>query len=191
MCWCVTGPNEITIFTPKAIPLIHGPTSVCTKTAWYDNIHPIEAVVTTRSRKDHDKRAFIWDQGYSIKALREHEESIFDQAKLLQAQLAKLSASDQVIDITEWLEYYGFDVMGVVQYSKSFGMLKSGQSHWVLDTFKGGTKILGYMTSVPWLIHIVHSLPLVGQGFGKYKAWATKSIYDRIDVSTNDGFPTS
>ena len=175
-----TGPNEITIFHPDAIEPIHGSTSRCTKAEWYDNLIPILAVVTTRSREEHDWRRRIWDHGYSIKALREHEDAILAHAHKVEAAIDERIG--QTIDATKWFEYYGFDVMGVVQYNQSFGMLDSGASHWVLDVFKGGTVILGYMTSTPWLIHIVHSIPIIGNGMAKYKAWATESIIRRSKV---------
>jgi cytochrome P450 len=75
----------------------------------------------------------------------------------------------------------GFDVMGAVQYSQSFHMLEKGESHWVLDVVKGGTVIMGKMTSLPWLIHVMQSLPLVARGVAKYEGWAAESIRHRME----------
>ncbi len=175
-----TGPNEITIFHPDAIAPIHHGTSRCTKAAWYDNLIPVIAVVTTRSREEHDWRRRIWDFGYSIKALQQHEDTILEYARMVEAAIDERMG--QTIEVTKWFEYYGFDVMGAVQYNQSFGMLESGQNHWVLDVFKGGTVILGYMTSTPWLIHIVRSLPILGNGMAAYHTWATESILRRAKV---------
>ncbi|KAF7528053.1 hypothetical protein G7054_g10245 [Neopestalotiopsis clavispora] len=172
-----TGPNEITVFTPDAIPLIHGPESTCTKAAWYDNILPVYSIVTLRSKPAHDARRRAWDQGYSIKALQKHEATIFKYAKQLEAAFA--AREGEVVNMTKWFEFYGFDVMGAVQYSQSFHMLESGESHWVLDVVKGGTVIMGTMTSLPWLIHLVQSLPLVARGVAKYEGWAAESIRHR------------
>ncbi|KAM0812265.1 putative Cytochrome P450 [Seiridium cardinale] len=173
-----TGPNEITIFTPDAIPSIHGPESACSKAAWYDNILPVYSIVTLRSKPAHDARRRAWDQGYSIKALQKHEPTILKYAKLLESALSARQGRD--LNITEWLEFYGFDVMGAVQYSQSFHMLESGESHWVLDVVKGGTVVMGNMTSLPWLIHLVQSLPFVARGVAKYEGWAAESIRHRM-----------
>lgn len=161
--------------------MIHGNGSKCSKAEWYDNILPIEAIVTTRLLENHDVRRRVWDQGYSVKALQNHEGTILEQAMLLEDKIRRMNG--QEVNIPKWFEYYGFDVIGLVQYSKSFGMLESGQSHWVLEIFKGGTMILGTMTPVPWLIHIVNSIPFIGDKFEKYSAWATQSIEYRIQVS--------
>ncbi|KAI1495743.1 cytochrome P450 [Biscogniauxia marginata] len=159
-----TSPNEITIFHPDAIIPIHGSNSRCTKTDWYDNLAPVNAVVLARSRDEHDWRRRIWDNGFSIKALKQHEETVLEHARLVEKAINE--RLDQTINATTWFEYYGFDVMGVIQYSRSFGMLESGRNHWVLDVFKAGTIILGYMTSTPWLIHIVDSLSFYGGTIG-------------------------
>ena len=44
-----TGPNELTIYNPTAVPLIHGSENPCTKADWYDNLKPPHAINTTRS----------------------------------------------------------------------------------------------------------------------------------------------
>ncbi|KAI1370529.1 cytochrome P450 [Hypoxylon crocopeplum] len=172
-----TGPNEITIFHPDAVIPIHGSTSRCSKTDWYDNLAPVNAVVLARSRDDHDRRRRIWDYAFSIKALKEHEDTLLEHAQLVERAISE--RLDEPINVTKWFEYYGFDVMGVVQYNQSFGMLESGQNHWVLDVFKAGTIILGYMTSTPWMIHIADSLSFYG-GVNSYLAWAKESINKRI-----------
>lgn len=172
------GPNEVTIFTPEAIPLIHGPQSRCTRAVWYDKILPAYSVATVRSRDAHDVRRRAWDQGFSIKALQKHEPTVRKHAKLLVDKLAAREGQD--VNITERFEYFGFDVMGIVQHNQSFHMLESGKPHWVLDVVKGGTVILGNMSCLPWLIHVVSSLPVVTQGVAKYKEWAAAPIRYRI-----------
>ncbi|KAI5864893.1 cytochrome P450 [Durotheca rogersii] len=172
-----TGPNEITIFHPDAVLPIHSPSSRCTKTDWYDNLAPVNAVVLARVPREHDWRRRIWDHAYSIKALKQHEPTILKHALLVRDAIEE--RLNQSINATEWFEYYGFDVMGAVQYSKSFGMLEARHGHWVLDVFKAGTIILGYMTATPWLIHIVDSLNFY-RGVNSYLSWADESIRERI-----------
>ncbi|KAH9900473.1 cytochrome P450 [Xylariomycetidae sp. FL2044] len=172
-----TGPNEITIFHPDAILPIHGASSRCAKTDWYDNLSPVNAVVLARDRKEHDRRRRIWDYAFSFKSLKGHEQTILEHCELVQKAISERLHTP--INVTKWFEYYGFDVMGMVHYNQSFGMLETGHNHWVLDVFKAGTIILGYMTSVPWLIHVVDSLNFYG-GVNGYLAWARESIKRRI-----------
>ena len=176
------GPNEITIFTPEAINAIHSPHSECTKAAWYDNILPKQSVVTTRSKSAHDVRRRIWDQAFSIKALQQHEDKILHHAQILDAAISK--TPNEPVNVTVFFEYFGFDVMGDVGYNKSFGMLESQKSHYAIETFKGGTIVLGTLSPIPWLIHTLFSLPFLAKGWEMYSTWAHEELQNRIKVSS-------
>ncbi|KAH8594231.1 putative benzoate 4-monooxygenase cytochrome P450 [Bisporella sp. PMI_857] len=175
-----TGPNEITIFTPKAIVPIHGPNSECTRADWYDNLKPVNSIAHTRSRKVHDFRRRIWDQGFSIKALKKYEEPILYESELLESRIREQKGKP--FNITKWLEYYGYDLMGLACFSKSFKMLEAGQSHWVVDTINGGMQTLGPFSGIPWFIHLVHALPFVGRPMERSKEWGRQTIRERAAV---------
>lgn len=131
----------------------------------------------------HEARRRVWDQGFSIKALKQYEIPILQEAQLLEQRIREKEGTD--INITQWFEYYGYDLMGLVSFSKSFKMLEEGQSHWVVDTINGGTATLGPLTGVPWLIHLVHAIPFVGRPLKRANAWGRKTIRERVAVSKN------
>lgn len=64
-----TGPAEITIFDPDAVPILLGPSSKCSKAPWYDANHPVISLHTLRDKKSHDARRRIWDRGFGAKGL--------------------------------------------------------------------------------------------------------------------------
>jgi len=64
-----TGPNEISIANPEAIPVIFGPGSKCVKAPWYDAAPPI-SLQTIRDRRVHDKRRKVWDQGFGARGMK-------------------------------------------------------------------------------------------------------------------------
>jgi hypothetical protein len=57
------GPNEMTIFQPDIHRLIDGPNTTCTKSAWYDVVHPDQSLVSARDKLMHDDRRRLWFQG--------------------------------------------------------------------------------------------------------------------------------
>ena len=61
------GPNEVTIFSPDALPAVLGPGTKCTKTGWYDTLKPLIALNTTRDKGLHDRRRRIWNRGFGQK----------------------------------------------------------------------------------------------------------------------------
>ena len=60
-----TGPNEVTIFSPEAIPKVLGPASKSSKSPWWEMMWPQVSMATTRSKSNHDSRRRAWDMGFS------------------------------------------------------------------------------------------------------------------------------
>jgi hypothetical protein len=73
-----TGPNEITIVAPEGPMALLGPSSKCTKAAWYDGGKPMTSLHTTRNRAFHDKRRRVWDKGFSAKGQLQHQFDIIN-----------------------------------------------------------------------------------------------------------------
>lgn len=64
------GPNELSIMIPDIVPLIYGPGSKCTKTAFYDVVGlPNKSLQLERDRITHDKRRKVWDRAFSAKGM--------------------------------------------------------------------------------------------------------------------------
>lgn len=81
------GPNELTIINPDAVGLIHGSSSKCIKSNWYDAVggeNP--SIQLTRDRITHDKRRKIWDQAFSMKGKSKSKYSV---PSLIRTQLCE------------------------------------------------------------------------------------------------------
>lgn len=61
------GPNEVTVFGLDAYNTVHGSDSQCGRAAYYDIVHPMVSLDTTRDEKIHAYRRKVWDQAFSIK----------------------------------------------------------------------------------------------------------------------------
>jgi hypothetical protein len=103
------------------------------------------------------------------------------EAELLEKRIREQKG--KAINITKWFEYFGYDLMGLVSFSKSFKMLERGESHWVVDIINGGTATLGPLTGVPWFIHLVHAIPFAGRPLERANEWGRKTIRERVTVS--------
>jgi cytochrome P450 len=74
--------------------------------------------------------------------------------------------------------YFGFDVMGDLSFGKSFDMLKTGESHFVVKLLKGAMFPLGWMTPAPWIIPLL--LNTVGAGpMSTFITWSEEQIENR------------
>ncbi len=64
-----------------------------------------------RDRAEHDRRRrHGWDLAFTTKALRSYDSRVIKYADQFIAQMQRRAG--QAVNITEWLEWYAFDVMG-------------------------------------------------------------------------------
>jgi len=67
---------------------------------------------------------------------------------------------DTAINVQEWVGYFAFDVMGDLAFGRSFDALDSGKSHWFIDHIRKGSRPLGLLGTVPWVLECIVRLPL-------------------------------
>ncbi|CZR64603.1 related to pisatin demethylase cytochrome P450 [Phialocephala subalpina] len=152
------GPNEVTIIIPDAVPLIYGPGSKCTKTAWYDVVGlPNKSLQLERDPAIHAKRRKVWDRAFNSKALKDYENRVVGHADQLVKQLQ--ARSGEPVDGSLWMNFYAFDVMGDIAFGKTFDMLATGEKHHGLTALQDGMAPLGLATPFPWAIPIFQALP--------------------------------
>lgn len=83
------------------------------------------------------------------------------QVKAYADQLEQLIAQSegQLVVANQYFQWFGFDVMGQVAFSKDFNMLRGAQWHSAIKVFRDGLAILGPLTPVPWLMRIGSDTP--------------------------------
>ncbi|KAH7199160.1 pisatin demethylase [Fusarium oxysporum] len=62
---------------------------------------------------------------YTMTALLSYEQGVDGQTAILKEELQRFSSQKQVIDLPQFLQYYAFDVIGVITVGKSMGMMES------------------------------------------------------------------
>ena len=80
------------------------------------------------------------------------------------------------IVISTWFHYFSFDVMGDLEFGKSFNMLRSGKSHYAMKLLHQGLIPLGVLGLIPWLIPVVAAAPLLGAGYRRFILWCSDQI---------------
>ena len=61
------GPSEVTLFGTEAFHKVHGPDSTCGRAAYYDLLHPMVSLDTTRDPIVHAHLRRVWDREFSIR----------------------------------------------------------------------------------------------------------------------------
>ncbi|ORY00895.1 cytochrome P450 [Clohesyomyces aquaticus] len=181
-----TGPRELSIANVDAAALIHGPSSRCTKGPWYSVLVALDlpSLQSSRDKQEHKVRRKIWERAFNAKSLREYEPRLNRHTFELMGQL-----KDQVTDsvrITDWLNWYSFDVMGDIGFSHDFGMVRGGkEDELITKLHKGmaGGSIFGHLT---WMINL-----LVRPGVGiedivEFDSWAHDVLKRRHKIQPRE-----
>ena len=76
-------------------------------------------------------------------------------------QLERLIAQSegQSIIVNQYFQWFSFDVMGQVAFSKDFNMLKGADWHSAIKVLREGMKILGPLSPAPWLMSLGSHVP--------------------------------
>lgn len=186
-----TGPREVTIYSADAIPLIHGPMSKCVKPdSFYGISRDVagDSLQTTPDKKEHRQRRKIWDHAFNAKALRDYEPRLNRHAISLMSRL-KEQSSKGPIRITNWINFYSFDVMGDVGFNRSFGMLDKGKEDDVIKLLHDSVESLSIGTHIPWSMVLALRTNTGAKPLAEHIQWSRKVLEDRIKVRRQIFFP--
>jgi len=78
-----------------------------------------------------------------------------------------------------WFNYFSFDMMGDMAFGKSFDMLRTGETHDMIELLQEGMKPLGVLTPIPWILIVLRDIPGVGSGPKKFVKYCTEQVAAR------------
>lgn len=135
---------------------------------------------TTRSKLDHRERRKLWDRAFSAKALREYEPRLNRHALMFIEQL-KERVNAPSLRLSEWINYYSFDVMGDIGFSRSFGMLEKGKEDELIKGLHKNMAGFSYFTQMVWILGLL--LRTAGaKDVMDFTNWAIEVLKERKQV---------
>ncbi|EXA29866.1 pisatin demethylase [Fusarium oxysporum f. sp. pisi HDV247] len=121
------GPNRYDFDTMEAAKIIYRIGSTLPKADYYIPFglpsFPNLFDVQDSARHSAIKKQFA--PLYTMTALLSYEQGVDGQTVILKEELQRFSDQKQVIDLPQFLQYYAFDVIGVITVGKSMGMMES------------------------------------------------------------------
>ena len=70
----------------------------------------------------------------------------------------------QPIIANQYFQWFGFDMMGQLAFSKDFNMLRNTQWHSAIKVLHDGLAVLGPLTPVPWLMILGSDMAMGSSG---------------------------
>lgn len=123
------SPNEVAVSDVEGFRQIHAVSSKFRKDIWYEKLtnFPRLSVFTMRDPKEHAQRRKLFARGFSKSYLREHWESaVKDKCKLAVTKIRR-DAEAGSADLLKWWTFMATDIVGVLGFGESFGMLELGK----------------------------------------------------------------
>lgn len=173
------GPNNLSIAHPKAVQIIYGLGSKCTKAPWYDLTQPMVSLHTFREKSLHDERRRIWSAAFGDKALRGYEQRLRVYRNKLMAHISALDG--QPINVTKWFNLYSFDFMGDLAFGKSFDMLETSEEHWAIKLLNAGLEPLAFAFPV-WFFRLLTAIPGLTRDWWRFIDFCAQRVEQRLKV---------
>ncbi|KAI8941322.1 hypothetical protein NX059_002549 [Plenodomus lindquistii] len=173
-----TGPRELSIFDPAAIPHLLSFQSRTTKGPFYDVMET--SLHLNRDKVFHRQRRRVWDNAMktSLNAYAPRVERFTDQLLMrLRGEEGKL------VPLLEYTTYYSYDVMAELAFGKPMGFIKGQQSDVaasILATFTDGVQAMGYMYHMPWLMNALTVLTSVAGPMKEWRDWSVSQMKQRM-----------
>lgn len=86
------------------------------------------------------------------------------------------------MDVSAWSMFFSFDVMGEVGFGKDFNNLQSGVEHSAIKGVHSHMTMLGIMSTVPWLLNVLGSIPGAAAGYSEFFSFCAGQIREKHKV---------
>jgi cytochrome P450 len=138
----------------------------------------------TTNKNEHRQRRKVWDRAFNAKALREYEPRLNRHALALISKL-KEQATWPSVRITNWVNFYSFDVMGDIGFNRSFGMVESGEEANVIKLLHDSQAPLSVLVHTSWAMRLIARTPIGSQPLFEHIDWSAKVLEERKKVKAH------
>ncbi|KAF4549640.1 Cytochrome P450-like protein 81 [Elsinoe fawcettii] len=128
------GPNIVSVSDPSALQTIYAPNAGFVKSAFYrvqqtlSMGQPLLTLFTTLNEAAHARLRRAVSNAYAMSTLVQFEPLVDSTTSAFLEQLSKRFAVEgTVLDFGTWLQYYAFDVIGELTFSKRLGFVDGGK----------------------------------------------------------------
>ncbi|KAL1888639.1 hypothetical protein Sste5346_009431 [Sporothrix stenoceras] len=128
------GPNTLTFSDPKALKTIYGLNKGFIKSDFYlpqqsvVNGHRLASLFSTVDNDFHAQFRRCVNGAFAMSQLVQYEPFVDNTTKLFLKQTEKLYVNNpEGCDFTRWLQFYAFDVIGEITYTKRHGFIEKNE----------------------------------------------------------------
>ncbi|MCJ1392865.1 hypothetical protein MMC18_005737 [Xylographa bjoerkii] len=147
--------------------------------------------ILTADEKDHPRLRRVLAHAFSDKEIREQEPLVRKHVDVLMRQLSENSVTGAV-DMSKWLNWATFDIIGDLAFGEPFGCLETGEYHpWVsliFDTVQA-VSVMGAIKQFPWLDAVFQRLlpDALFEKLRDHQRLSIAKVNKRLETKTDRG----
>ncbi|ROV90201.1 hypothetical protein VSDG_08773 [Cytospora chrysosperma] len=175
------GPNTLSFADPAALKAIYGLNKGYVKSEFYvvqQSVvkgHSLQSLFSTVDNDFHQKFRRCVNSAFAMSALVQYEPFVDNTTKLFLKQTERLFAEDpKGCDLTRWLQFYAFDVIGEITYSKRHGFVEKNED---IDG------IVAYLTSLFNYVAPIGQIPILDRLLLKNPVYLKLSEWGFLDAT--------
>ncbi|KAJ5417582.1 uncharacterized protein N7487_001132 [Penicillium crustosum] len=163
------GPNTVSVSDPDAIPTIYPTREGFPKSDFYRVQRPytrkdgeVAAIFNTQDEDLHRRLRKPVAYLYSMTNVVTLEPFVDQALCVMFDQLdRRYATSEGVCDLGNWLQYFAYDVMGTLTFSKRYSFLEEGRDvNGILMAVEKFMNLSSVMGQVPWLDRLLYKNPV-------------------------------
>ncbi|PMD22339.1 cytochrome P450 [Hyaloscypha hepaticicola] len=151
-----TRPKTVSIADPTTIPTIYGIGSNFLKSEFYTTMAPfykdeiMNSLFTTRDPAHHKALKRPVAGKFSMTSIRTMEPLVDECSEIFVESMKDLEG--QSLDLGAWLQFYAFDVIGMITFNRRFGFMEECKDILnMISSLEFGLKYAGIVGQVPYL----------------------------------------
>ncbi|KAK4173679.1 putative cytochrome P450 pisatin demethylase [Triangularia setosa] len=175
------GPNTLSFADPEALKTIYGLNKGFVKSDFYvvqQSVvkgHSLPSLFSTTDNDFHMQFRRCVNGAFAMSQLVQYEPFVDNTTKLFLKQTEKLYIDNpRACDFTQWLQFYAFDVIGEITYSKRHGFIERNED---VDG------IVAYLTKLFLYVAPIGQIPLLDKLFLKNPIYLKLGEWGLLDTT--------
>ncbi|KAF2707633.1 putative benzoate 4-monooxygenase cytochrome P450 [Pleomassaria siparia CBS 279.74] len=175
-----TGPRELTIGDPNALPHVLGFQSKAFKGSWYDSME--ESISTTRDRVFHKQRRKVYDSAIK-QLLTTYTPTLEGVTSQLLERIAR--DEDKPILVNTMTHDYSYDILTQLVFGEPQGFVTGLIDQKALQIFSSideAVAAIGYVYNAPWIMSVLTRIGRIAGPMKIFNDWSHKTLQKRKET---------